>query len=65
VWYKSKLIIRLRKWYIVDNILKYRTGNLIILYHCTYSGLLGTIGDVVQNSMGLMRSVGSGPEINR
>ena len=27
----------------VDEILKYRSGNLIILYHCIYSGLLDTI----------------------
>ena len=59
VWHKSKLIIRLRKQYIVDDVCKYETGNLMILYHCTYSGLLGTKGDVVQNSIGLIRSVGS------
>jgi len=27
----------------VDYVLKYRTSNLIIIYYCVYSGLLGTI----------------------
>ena len=29
-------------------ILKYRSGNLIIFYCCVYSGLLGTVGVVIQ-----------------
>jgi len=41
-----KLIIRLRKQYIVDYIFKYGTGNLIILYHYICSELLGTTEDV-------------------
>jgi len=40
-------------------ILKYRTSNLIIIYHCTYSGLIGTVGNVIQNFMKLMRGTGS------
>ena len=36
----------------VDNILKYEIGNLIILYYCTYSELSDTIRVVVQNSIG-------------
>jgi len=31
----------------VDYVLKYRTGNLIIIYYYTYSRLLDTIGDIV------------------
>jgi len=54
-----KLIIRLRKQYIIDYILKYKTGNLIIIYCYTYSVLSGIIEDVVQNSMELIRSTGS------
>jgi len=38
-----KLIIKLRNQYMVEYILKYETRNLIILYHCAYSGLLVTI----------------------
>ena len=45
----------------IDYILKYGTGNLIIIYYCTYFGLLDTVGDIIQNSMELMRSTGSGP----
>jgi len=36
-------------------ILKYRSANLIILIHCTYSGLLDTMGVITQNSIGLIR----------
>jgi len=45
----------------VNNVLKYRTGNLIILYHYIYSKLSGTIENVIWNSIGLMKSAGSGP----
>ena len=38
------------------NILKYRSGNLIILYCCTYSGLLNTVRVVIWNFMGLMKN---------
>jgi len=50
VQHNSKLIIR--------------TGNLIILYHCTYSGLLGTAGVVIWTPWDLMRSAGSGPLVD-
>ena len=40
----------------VDYVLKYRTSNLIIIYHYVYSRLLGTIRDVVWNSMELMKN---------
>ena len=40
----------------VDNVLKYRTDNLIILYHCIYSMLSDTAGDIVQNFIRLMKS---------
>ena len=43
------------EWYMVAIVLKYGSANLIILIHCTYSGLLGTAGVVSQNSMRLMR----------
>jgi len=59
-----KLIIRLRKWYTVYYVLKYRTGDLITIYHCIYFRLLGTIRDVVWNSIELMRGVGSGPQVD-
>ena len=39
----------------VANILKYRSDNLIILYYYAYSGLLDTVGVIIQNSMGLMK----------
>jgi len=48
----------------VANILKYRSDNLIILYHYAYSGLLGTVGVIIQNSMGLMKHVEFGPQID-
>jgi len=32
-----------KEQYIVANILKYKSDNLIILYHYAYSGLLGII----------------------
>ena len=40
-----------KKQYMVANILKYRSNNLIILYCYVYSRLLGTTGVVIQNSM--------------
>jgi len=43
----------------INYILKYRTGNLIIIYCCTYSGLSVTMGNVIQNSMELIRSARS------
>ena len=49
----------------VDNVLKYKSSNLIILCHCTYSGLSGIIRVVIQNSMELMRNTGSGPQVDR
>jgi len=33
-----------KELYIVANVLKYGSVNLIILYCCTYSGLFGTVG---------------------
>ena len=33
-----------KEWYIVANILKYKSNNLIILYCCTYFELLGIMG---------------------
>ena len=59
-----KLIIKLRKQYIIDYIFKYGTGNLIILYCYVYSRLSGTMGDIVWKSMELMRSAGSSSQIN-
>jgi len=44
----------------VDYVLKYKTGNLIIIY-CEYSKLLNTAENIVQNFIKLMRSIGSGP----
>ena len=32
------------EWYIVANVFKDRSIDLIILYHCVYSGLLDIIG---------------------
>ena len=49
----------------VDYIFKYGTGNLIIIYCCIYSKLLGTMMDVIQNSMELMRDTESGPQVNK
>jgi len=65
VWYKSKLIIRLRKWYMVNDVLKYRIGNLTLLYCCVYSRLLDTIEIVVWKSIRLIRSIESGSQVNR
>ena len=59
------MIIRLRNQYIVNYILKYKIGNLIILYCCKYSELSGIIEDVVQNSMRLMESTESSPQVNK
>jgi len=60
---QSKLIIRnqTKEQYIAANILKYKSDNLIILYHCAYSGLLVTAGVIVQNFIKLMRYAGFGP----
>ena len=43
----------------VDYVLKYQTGKLIIIY-CEYSKLLGTAENVVQNFIKLIRDIGSG-----
>jgi len=48
----------------IDYILNCRTSNLIIIYCCVYSELLGTAEDVVQNSIKLIRSTGSGSQID-
>jgi len=50
-----------KKQYMVVNVLKYRSNNLITLYHCTYSRLLDIVRVVIWNSMGLMRSTEFGP----
>ena len=60
-----KLIIRLKKQYTVNYILKYRTNNLIIIYYYVYSRLLGTIEDIVQNFMKLMKDAGSSSQVDR
>jgi len=49
----------------INDVLKYRTGNLIILYYYAYSRLLNTIEIVVWKFMKLMRSVGSGSQVDR
>ena len=41
----------------VNNVLKYRSDNLIILYYCIYSGLSDTMEIVIQSSIGLMKNV--------
>ena len=43
----------------VNNILKYRTKNLIILYYYVYSELLDIMDNVIWNSIDLIRSVKS------
>jgi len=60
-----KLIIRLRKWYMIYYVLKYKTSNLIILYHCMYFRLSSTVMNVIWNSIKLIKSTESGPWINR
>ena len=45
-----------KEWHIIANVLKYRSDNLIILYCYIYSGLLGTMGAIVWNSLGLTRN---------
>ena len=52
MWYKSKLIIKLR------NILKYKSVNLIILYCYIYFMLLSTIEIVIWITMGLIKIQG-------
>ena len=52
-----KLIIRLRKTDIVDYVLKYGTGNLIIIYCYIYSRLLNITENVVWNFMKLIRGM--------
>jgi len=51
-------------WYMVANVLKYESIDLIILYCCVYSGLLDTMGIVVWNSMRLMKNIGFGSQID-
>ena len=48
----------------VANVLKYRINNLIILYYCTYSRLLGTVGVVIWNLIELIRNAGFGSQID-
>jgi len=45
-----------------DNVLKYKTRKI---YCYTYSELLDTVEDIIWNFMGLMRSTGFGPQIDR
>ena len=49
----------------VDDVLKYRTGNIIILYCYIYSGLLGIMKDFIQDSIELIGSIGLSPQINK
>jgi len=51
---------QIQKLYIVAKILKYKSVNLIILYYCVYSELLGTLRVAVQNFIKLMRNTGFG-----
>ena len=53
-----------KELYMVANVIKYRSVNLIILYCCTYSGLSGTAGVVFWNSIGLMRNAGLDPQVD-
>jgi len=48
-----------------DNVLKYKTRKLIILYYYIYSELLDTVGDIIWNFIRLIRSIESGSQINR
>ena len=43
----------------INYILKYGTGNLIIIYYYAYSGLLDTTVDVIQNFIKLIRGTES------
>jgi len=56
VWYKFQVNYQTKKQYTVANILKYRSGNLIILYCYTYSGLLDIVRVVIWNFMGLKKN---------
>ena len=49
----------------VDYILKYGTGNLIIICCCIYFRLLHTIRDIIWNSMELIRGTESGSQVNK
>ena len=53
-----------KELYMVAIVLKYRKYILIIFYYYTYSGLLGTIEVVVQNSMRLMRNKGFSSQVD-
>ena len=48
----------------VDYVLKYGTGNLIVIYYCACSELLGTVEDVVQNFIKLMRNIESSSQVD-
>jgi len=60
VWYKFQVNYQTRKQYIVANILKYESVDLIILYYCIYSELLGTAEVIVWNFIELIRNTGFG-----
>ena len=49
----------------IDSILNYRTDNLIILYYYIYSGLADTMGDIVWNSIRLIRSIRFGSQVDK
>ena len=49
----------------INSVLKYGTGNLIILYYYMYSRLLDIAEDIIWNSIRLMRSIKSGPWVDR
>ena len=51
--------------YIITIVLKYKSDDLIIFHHCTYSGLSIIMKIVIQNSMRLIRSAGFDSWINR
>ena len=44
----------------IDYVLKYKTGNLIIIYYCAYTRLLYTTDVIIQNSMELVKDTESG-----
>ena len=48
----------------IDNILKYKSSNLTILYYYIYFRLLGIIKIIIQNFMRLMKNVRSSLQVD-
>ena len=62
---RASITQQTKELYIIANVLKYKSVDLIIFYCCTYSKLSGIMKVVIWNSIKLMRNTRFGSQIDR